>query len=99
MKRTIGVLAKEVGISVETIRFYEKQGLIEQPFRSANGFRMYPDSTINQLLLIFAAQNFGFTLHEIKDMVDTSDNVKKTVGKFASDKLVTHQASIDDLKQ
>jgi len=66
---TIGRLAKEAGIGIETVRFYERQGLIEPPPRTDSNYRMYPEEEIVRLKFIKRAKNLGFTLHEIKDLM------------------------------
>ena len=66
---TIGRLAKEVGLGVETVRFYERQGLIEPPPRTDANYRIYPAEEITRLKFIKRAKNLGFTLHEIKDLL------------------------------
>jgi len=63
--RTIGRLAKEVGVGVETIRFYEREGLIVQP-RKLTGPRHYDDGTLAMLRHLRLAQQLGFTLKEIR---------------------------------
>lgn len=65
---TIGKLASAVGISVETIRFYQRQGLVIQPKKPLNGFRQYHVSTIAQLKFIINAKALGFTLNEIRSL-------------------------------
>ncbi len=65
--RTIGKLAKEVGVGVETIRFYERQGLIEQP-RKSRGPRHYDDRTLAMLRYLRLAQQLGFSLKEIRSL-------------------------------
>ena len=67
---TIGKLANAVGISVETIRFYERKGLVIQPEKPLNGFRQYPASTISRLKFIIKAKGLGFTLNEIRTLDD-----------------------------
>ncbi|MCI2285539.1 heavy metal-responsive transcriptional regulator [Colwellia sp. MSW7] len=69
---TIGKLANAVGISVETIRFYQRQGLVTQPEKPLNGFRQYPASTISRLKFIINAKGLGFTLNEIRSLDDLS---------------------------
>jgi MerR family transcriptional regulator, mercuric resistance operon regulatory protein len=64
-KRTIGQLAKQVGVGVETIRFYERRGLIQQP-RKSDGPRHYDDRTLNMLRYLRLAQQLGFSLKEIQ---------------------------------
>jgi MerR family mercuric resistance operon transcriptional regulator len=65
--RTIGRLAKEVGVGVETIRFYERKGLIKQP-RKSDGPRHYDDRTLTTLRYLRLAQQLGFTLKEIQSL-------------------------------
>jgi MerR family mercuric resistance operon transcriptional regulator len=64
IRRTIGKLAKEAGVGVETVRFYERKGLIEQP-RSGDGFRHYGDETLAAVKYIKIAQRMGLSLGEI----------------------------------
>jgi len=66
---TIGRLAKEAGLGIETVRFYERQGLIEPPPRTDSNYRMYPEEEITRLKFIKRAKKLGFTLHEIKDLM------------------------------
>jgi len=66
---TIGRLAKEAGLRIETVRFYEREGLIEPPPRTDSNYRMYPEEEITRLKFIKRAKNLGFTLHEIKDLM------------------------------
>jgi MerR family mercuric resistance operon transcriptional regulator len=64
-RRTIGRLAKEVGVGVETVRFYERQGLIAQP-RKSDGPRHYDDGVLATLRYAKLAQQLGFSLKEIR---------------------------------
>ena len=66
---TIGRLAKEAGIGVETVRFYERQGLIAPPPRTDSNYRMYPAEEITRIKFIKRAKNLGFTLNEIKELL------------------------------
>ena len=61
----IGELARATGLSTSGVRFYEEKGLIPPGKRQVNGYRDYPESTVESLLLIQQAQNFGFSLDEI----------------------------------
>jgi Hg(II)-responsive transcriptional regulator len=61
---TIGDLAKRVGVGVETVRFYERRGLLPKPPRPAKGFRAYPEECVGRLQFIRHAQMLGFTLEE-----------------------------------
>ncbi len=68
---TIGRLARESGVGVETVRFYERRGLIEQPPKPANGsgFRTYPDGAVERIRFIKRAQELGFSLREIDELL------------------------------
>ncbi|NQY87838.1 MAG: MerR family transcriptional regulator [Colwellia sp.] len=73
---TIGKLASAVGISVETIRFYQRQGLVTQPKKPLNGFRQYHFDTIERLKFIINAKSLGFTLNEISTLDNLSSGCK-----------------------
>jgi len=62
---TIGKIARAVGLGVETVRFYERQGLIPPPARSPAGYRLYDADAIARLRFIGRAKTLGFTLAEI----------------------------------
>lgn len=66
--RTIGVLAREVGVNVETIRFYEREGLLRRPPRPGNGWRVYGDDAVWTLRYIRRVQSMGFTLRDIREL-------------------------------
>ncbi len=67
---TIGRLAREVGVGVETVRFYERRGLIKQPHKPEyGGFREYSDEVIERIRFIRHAQELGFTLREIDELL------------------------------
>lgn len=67
--RTIGRLAKEAGVNVETIRFYERRGLLRKPKMPANGWRIYEESAVWVVHYIKLARQLGFTLKEIKKVM------------------------------
>ncbi len=66
---TIGTVARHAGVGVETIRFYEKKGLIARPRKPLNGFRDYPADTVTRIRFIRQAQAFGFSLAEIAELL------------------------------
>lgn len=66
---TIGKLAKAAGVSRETIRYYEKRGILEDPARSASGYRRYSHNTIIRLRFIRHAKELGFSLNEINELL------------------------------
>ena len=66
----IGEIAKSAGIGVETVRFYESKGLISQPLRPASGgYRDYPSDTVHRIRFIRSAQQLGFSLEEINELL------------------------------
>ncbi len=66
----IGQLAQRGGVGVETVRFYERQGLIDEPPRRASGYRQYAPATVARLRFIRRAKELGFSLGEIKELLD-----------------------------
>lgn len=66
---TIGQVARQAGVGVETVRFYERQGLIEEPTRSASGYRQFDEEVVDRLRFIREAKELGFTLGEIKELL------------------------------
>jgi MerR family transcriptional regulator, mercuric resistance operon regulatory protein len=99
MTRTISKLAKELNINVETVRFYERQGLIKQPFKPAQGYRHYPDETVNRIYFIKRSQELGFTLNEIGHLLSLNDQPCGEVQDIAGHKLSNVQAKMKDLKR
>lgn len=67
---TIGKVAKASGVGVETIRFYEREGLLPRPDRTASGYRNYPAETARRLRFIRRARDLGFTLPEIGELLE-----------------------------
>lgn len=67
---TIGRLARSAGVGVETIRFYERAGLLTEPPRSASGYREYPAEVVRRVRFIRQAKELGFTLREIQELLD-----------------------------
>ncbi len=65
----IGKIAQNSGVTVETVRYYEKQGLILKPDRGANGYRRYSKDAARQVRFIKRAQEVGFTLKDIKELL------------------------------
>jgi MerR family mercuric resistance operon transcriptional regulator len=67
---TIGGLAKSAGVGVETVRYYQRRGLLPEPARPPGEVRRYGDADVNRLKFIRSAQAAGFTLNEIKELID-----------------------------
>ncbi len=69
----IGELADVLGVPTETVRYYERRGLLQEPARAANGYRIYTEATLARLRFIRSAQAAGLTLAEIRGIVETRD--------------------------
>ena len=69
MSLTVGKLARAAGVGVETIRYYERRGLLEQPERKPTGYRQYVQNDVDRIRFIKSAQAIGFTLNEIADLI------------------------------
>src|SRR6266852_1773903 len=67
---TIGELARRADVGVETIRFYEREALLEKPKRSAGGYRAYSSDAVTRLAFVHQAKGLGFTLREIKQLLE-----------------------------
>ena len=63
---TIGQVAREAHVGIDTVRFYEREGLIEEPPRRPSGYRQYPPETVQRVRFIRRAKDLGFTLTEIQ---------------------------------
>ena len=69
---TIGKLAEQCGIGVETVRYYERRGLIAEPQRTKSGYRRYADDAVDRIRFIVSAKELGFTLGEISGLLSIS---------------------------
>jgi MerR family transcriptional regulator, copper efflux regulator len=70
---TIGQLAHLAGVNIETVRYYERRGLLRQPPRTAAGYRQYAEIDLARLQFISRAKSLGFTLREVADLVGDQD--------------------------
>jgi len=66
---TIGQVARQTGVGVETVRFYEKQALLPVPDRNSSGYRIYSPAAVERLLFIRHAKAIGFSLTEIRELL------------------------------
>lgn len=66
---TIGQVARQAGVGVETVRFYEREGLLEEPPRRASGYRQYSEQVVKRIRFIKRAQQLGFSLKEIMELL------------------------------
>jgi MerR family copper efflux transcriptional regulator len=99
---TIGAVAKRVGVAIDTIRYYERQGLLPEPARRASGYRSYGDGAVAQLRFIRRAKDLGFTLEEIRELLALSaDRLHgvKQVKQRAKQRLAEIELRIAELQR
>jgi len=97
----IGELAKELSVSTDTLRYYEKHGLLKPCDRSLTGYRLYNDSNLRSLQFIISAKKCGFTLKDIQELlsiqVDKNSHSCHDVKTFTEDKLQQVEDKISEL--
>ncbi len=101
-KLTIGKLAEAAQVGVETIRFYEKKGLIKKPTSRIGAYRIYPVESVQKIHFIKRGQELGFTLSEIKELMLLDQNTRATcedVAERAQKKLTEVHKKLQDLKR
>ena len=99
---TIGDAAKASDLRVETIRYYEKEGLLKTPRRTAAGYRLYTDEGIKRLIFISTAKELGFSLKDIKQLLSLRANPKskcKDVKRKAEEKIREVELKIQTLQE
>ena len=99
---TIGALAQAADVGVETVRFYERKGLLLEPPRTPSGYRQYPIDAVERLRFIRRAQGLGFALQEISDLLELRvDEVAAcgTVEVRAREKLQQVAGKIEELRR
>lgn len=95
---TIGKVAQQAGVNLQTIRYYQRQKLIEQPPKPIDGYRIYDEQVVNRVRFIKRAQLLGFSLKEVKDLLALGDGHCEDVQALAEEKRNRIQAQIDDLE-
>lgn len=97
-KLTIGHLARAAGVNVETVRYYQRVALIQEPPKPLEGYRYYPSEAIDRLKFIKRAQQLGFSLKEIAELLELGDGNCKDVRARAEEKRAQINQQISDLK-
>lgn len=98
----IGAVARQANVGIETVRFYERQGLLPQPQRQESGYRQYDDEDVAILRFIRRAKGLGFTLKEIKVLLDfrlNQSEPRTEIRQQAKAKLADIDAKIADLER
>lgn len=97
---TIGTLAKQAGVNVETIRYYQQRRLMNEPARPLGGVRRYADSDIRRLKFIRAAQKLGFSLDEVGELLALEDGRHcREAERIGSRKLETVRERLAQLRR
>lgn len=92
---TIGELAKRGGVNLETIRYYERLGLLPTPPRTASGYRAFPGEAVSRIHFIKRSQELGFSLKEIGELLD----LRVAPGGTQADVRERAQAKISDIEE
>lgn len=98
----IGELARRARVNVQTVRYYERRGLLEEPARRASGYREYTATTLERLRFIRRAQELGFTLSEIGELLALRLDPHTTAAQVkarAQEKMAQIECKIDDLQR
>ena len=98
---TIGELAKSSHVNLETIRYYERQGLLPKPPRLKSGYRAFPPESVNRVRFIKQAQELGFSLKEVKELLALQvdpDSTGTDVRKRAEAKIADIEEKIKALR-
>ena len=100
MSLRINDVAQAAGVNRETLRYYERRGLLEQPDRSPGGHRLYDERAVQTLRIIKAAQRLGFTLEEVADLIEVGRRRGRDSGlqTRAREKLVEVETRMADLE-
>lgn len=97
---TISKLAREAGVNVETIRFYQRRGLLAEPDKPLGGIRRYAQTDAARVLFIKAAQRIGFTLDEIAQLLNLDDGMHCSEARaIAEHKLEMVREKLADLQR
>lgn len=98
---TIGKAAKRAGLSVDTLRYYEREGLLPSPRRTASSYRLYDEATISRLRFINRAKVLGFTLAEIRELLQLNDGggERNSVRAIALARVEEIARKIEDLRR
>jgi Cu(I)-responsive transcriptional regulator len=98
---SIGQLARQTAVAVETVRYYEKIGLLAEPSRTAGNYRSYGSDALQRLSFIRRARDLGFSLEQIRTLLNLADDRQRSCGEvdaIAQAQLETIKSKIADLQ-
>lgn len=96
----IGEVSRQTGLSIHAIRFYEAEGLLPEPTRTGSGYRLFSPQAVGQLQFIRKAQQLGFSLHEIRELLvlrDRDTDACSHVKSLVEEKLASVRAKVQEL--
>ncbi|HEY4037575.1 MAG TPA: Hg(II)-responsive transcriptional regulator [Burkholderiaceae bacterium] len=97
---TIGAFAKAAGVNVETIRFYQRRGLLVEPAKPYGRIRRYGPTDVTRVRFVKSAQRLGFSLDEIADLLKLEDGTRcKEASELAEHKLGDVRGKLEDLQR
>jgi len=100
MAFTIGDVAEAAGVGVETVRYYERRGLVPQPGRGAGAYRRYGKDHVDRIRFVKRAQALGFSLEEIQTLLELEDGTdRRSIRRIASARLEETRRRIADLQR
>ena len=92
---TVGRLARRAGVKADTVRYYEKRGLLPPADRTPSAYRMFPESSVKRLRFIRRAADLGFTLKEIQELLDLADHPDLAACAVVRDRAEAKLADIE----
>lgn len=97
----IGQVAGEAGVNVQTLRYYERRGILQAPVRSASGYREYPPDTVRVIRFIKRAQELGFSLSQVEELLELRGmrpGKREAVRSLAAAKIQDIEEKLRDLE-
>jgi Hg(II)-responsive transcriptional regulator len=101
-KKTIGWVAKEAGVNLQTVLYYERRGLLPVPSRASNGYRLFDHEAVRRIRFIKRAQELGFSLKQIATLLALQEDQAATcseVSHLAASHLKEIEGKIHDLER
>ena len=97
---TIGDVAEAAGVGVETVRYYERRGLVPQPNRGLGSYRRYGNGHVSRIRFIKRAQALGFSLEEIESLLELEDGTdRRSIRRIAAARIEDTRRRIADLRR
>lgn len=97
---TIGGLAREAEVGIETVRYYERRGMVPQPGKAMGAYRRYSVTHVNRIRFIKRAQTLGFSLEEIATLLELEDGAdRRSIRRIAAARLAETRSKIADLRR